>query len=141
MFELRGAARDRIAAAKLPQVAKDRLQTQIATAGADRLTEAAVGEMIKAEGDYIARMTESGAVRVPLFGEGSIQVGDRSLTMREMLDAFWGPQAQGSRSGAVHQGVLHRDDGRSPGHRPRARLRPLAPGRVARLRYAGPGAG
>ncbi|WIY31734.1 hypothetical protein [Paracidovorax citrulli] len=92
VFELRGAARDRIAAAKLPQVAKDRLQTQIATAGADRLTEAAVGEMIKAEGDYIARMTESGAVRVPLFGEGSIQVGDRSLTMREMLDAFWDPK-------------------------------------------------
>ncbi|MVT28781.1 hypothetical protein GO496_10640 [Acidovorax citrulli] len=41
-----------------------------------------MGEMIKAEGDYIARMTESGALRVPLFGEGSIQVGDRSLTMR-----------------------------------------------------------
>ncbi len=92
VFELRGAARDRIAAAKLPQAAKDRLQTQIATAGADRLTEAAVGELIKAEGDYIARMTESGAVRVPLFGEGSIQVGDRSLTMREMLDAFWDPK-------------------------------------------------
>ena len=92
VFELRGAARDRITAAKLPQVAKDRLQTQIATAGADRLTEAAVGELIKAEGDYIARMTESGAVRVPLFGEGSIQVGDRSLTMREMLDAFWDPK-------------------------------------------------
>ena len=89
VFELRGAARDRIGHAKLPQAAKDRLQAQIATAGADRLTEAAVGDLIKAEGDYIARMTESGAVRVPMFGESSIVVGDRSLTMKDMLDAFW----------------------------------------------------
>lgn len=91
VFTLRGAARDRIAAAKLPQAAKDRLQAQIATAGADRLTEAAVGDLIKAEGDYIARMTESGSVRVPVFGDGAITVGDRSLTMRDMLDAFWDP--------------------------------------------------
>ena len=91
VFTLRGAARERINAAKLPQAAKDRLQAQIATAGADRLTEAAVGDLIKAEGEYIARMTESGAVRVPMFGEGSIVAGDRSLTMRDMLDAFWDP--------------------------------------------------
>lgn len=91
VFELRGAARERIAAARLPQAAKDRLSAQIATATADRLTEAAVGDMLKAEGDYIARMTESGAVRVPMFGAGSIVVGDRSLSMRDMLDAFWDP--------------------------------------------------
>ncbi|MBX9831657.1 MAG: hypothetical protein K2X78_01245 [Burkholderiaceae bacterium] len=91
VFTLRGAARDRINAAKLPQAAKDRLQAQVSTAGSDRLTEAAVGDLIKAEGDYIARMTESGAVRVPMFGEGSITVGDRSLNMRDMLDAFWDP--------------------------------------------------
>lgn len=91
VFTLRGAARDRINAAKLPQAAKDRLQAQVAIAGADRLTEAAVGDLIKAEGDYIARMTESGAVRVPMFGAGSIVVGDRSLTMKDMLDAFWDP--------------------------------------------------
>lgn len=89
VFSLRAAARDRIGAAKLPQVAKDRLQVQIAIAGADRLTEAAVSDLIKAEGEYIARMTESGAVRVPMFGSGSIVVGDRSLTMVDMLDAFW----------------------------------------------------
>lgn len=98
VFSLRAAARDRIGAAKLPQAAKDRLQSVVATAGADRLTEAAVGDLIKAEGDYIARMTESGAVRVPMFGSGSIVVGDRSLTMRDMLDAFWDP--------------THRDHGR-----------------------------
>lgn len=91
VFELRGTARDRIGAAKLPQASKDRLLAQVATATADRLTEAAVGDLIKAEGDYVARLTESGAVRVPMFGQGSIQVGDRSLTMRDMLDAFWDP--------------------------------------------------
>lgn len=92
VFELRSAARERIAAAKLPQAAKDRLSAQVATAAADRLTEAALGDMIKTEGEYIARMSESGAVRVPAFGAGSIVVGDRSLNMRDMLDAFWDPQ-------------------------------------------------
>lgn len=91
VFEQRNAARDRVNAAKLPQASKDRLQTQIAMAAADRLTEAAVGDMIKAEGEYVARLTESGAVRVPMFGEGSIEVGDRSLNMRDMLDAFFDP--------------------------------------------------
>ncbi|WP_422847626.1 hypothetical protein ACOYR4_18610 [Acidovorax sp. M14] len=91
VFTLRGAARERINTAKLPQAAKDRLQAQVSIAGADRLTEAAVGDLIKAEGEYIARMTESGTVRVPMFGEGSMVVGDRSLTMRDMLDAFWDP--------------------------------------------------
>jgi hypothetical protein len=91
VYELRGAARDRIGAARLPQAAKDRLLGQIATAAADRLTEAAVGELIKAEGDYIARMTESGTVRVPAFGAGSINVEDRSLSIREMLNAFFDP--------------------------------------------------
>lgn len=91
VFELRGAARERINAAKLPQAAKERLLTQVATAGADRLTEAAVGDLIKAEGDYIARMTESGTVRVPAFGNGSINVEDRSVSIREMLTAFFDP--------------------------------------------------
>lgn len=91
VFTLRGAARDRIAGSRLPQAAKERLQAQIATAGADRLTEAAVGDLIKAEGGYIARITESGSVRVPMFGGGSIQVEDRSVAIRDMLDAFFDP--------------------------------------------------
>lgn len=91
VFEQRAAARERIGAAKLPQASRDRLLAQIATAGAERLTEAAVGDLIKTEGDYVARLTESGTVRVPMFGEGSITVGDRSLSMRDMLDAFWDP--------------------------------------------------
>ncbi len=91
VFELRGAARERIGAANLPAPSKERLLSQIATVGADRLTEAAVGELITAEGGYVARLTESGVVRVPMFGNGAIIVGDRSLTMRDMLDAFWDP--------------------------------------------------
>ena len=90
-FELRGAARDRVNAAKLPQASKDRLQAQVAIASADRLTEAAVGELIKAEGDYVARLTESGTVRVPMFGSGAITVEDRSVSIREMLNAFFDP--------------------------------------------------
>jgi hypothetical protein len=91
VYELRQAARDRIGAAKLPQASKDRLMHQVRHAGADRLTEAAIGDLIKAEGDYVARLTESGGVRVPMFGAGSIVVGDRSVTMRDMLDAFFDP--------------------------------------------------
>lgn len=91
VFTLRGAARERIATAKLPQVAKERLQAQIAAAGADRLTEAAVGDLIKAEGDYIARMTESGAVRVPDFVRGTSSEQDRPTVIRNMLDAFFDP--------------------------------------------------
>ena len=91
VFTLRGAARDRIAGSKLPQAAKDRLQAQIATAGADRLTEAAVGDLIKAEGDYIARFTESGTVRVPDFVRGTSSEQDRPAAIREMLDAFFDP--------------------------------------------------
>lgn len=98
VFELRGAARDRIAAAKLPQATKERLSEQIANAGADRLTEAAVAELIKKEGDYVARMAESGVVRVPVFGNGSIQLEDRSQGIREMLDAFFDPTHKQHRS-------------------------------------------
>lgn len=91
VFTLRGAARDRIAGSKLPQAAKERLQAQIATAGADRLTEAAVGDLIKAEGDYIARFTESGTVRVPDFVRGTSSEQDRPTMIRDMLDAFFDP--------------------------------------------------
>ncbi|MDD2711371.1 MAG: hypothetical protein PHU77_00485 [Simplicispira sp.] len=87
MFTVRQAALAKIAASRLPQPAKDRLQAQYAAA--ERFTEAEVDTAIKAEGDYLARFTESGAVRVPAFG--GIQVGDRSLTMRDMLDAFFDP--------------------------------------------------
>lgn len=95
---LRQAARERVQAARLPQPAKERLLAELATAGVERLSEAAVVERIKAEGEYIARMTESGAVRVPVFGAGAIEVQDRSAQMREMLDAFFDPAHKEHRS-------------------------------------------
>lgn len=98
VFTLRGAARERIAGSKLPQAAKERLQAQIANAGADRLTEAAVGDLIKAEGDYIARFTESGTVRVPDFVRGTSSEQDRPAAIREMLDAFFDPAHKNHRS-------------------------------------------
>lgn len=98
VFELRGAARERIGAAKLPQASKERLLAQIATAPAERLTEAAVGELITAEGGYVARLTESGAVRVPAFGAGAINVQDRSASIRDMLNAFFDPQHKDHRN-------------------------------------------
>ncbi len=89
MFTLRGQAVAIIAASKLPQVAKDRLQAQFASA--ERFTEADVTKAIAEESAYLARFTESGAVRVPVFGAGSIQVGDRSVQIKDMLDAFFDP--------------------------------------------------
>lgn len=89
MFTLRQTASTKISASRLPQPAKERLQAQFSAS--ERFTEAEVDAAIKSEGDYLARFTESGAVRVPMFGSGSIQVGDRSLGMRDMLDAFFDP--------------------------------------------------
>jgi hypothetical protein len=89
MIELRQRATAKISASKLPQVAKDKLQGDFA--GRERFAEADVDKAITAEGEYLARFTESGAVRVPMFGTGSIQVGDRSVAIKDMLDAFFDP--------------------------------------------------
>ena len=89
MFTLRQTARDKVNASRLPQPAKDRLNARFGSA--ERFVEADVDTAIKEEGDYLARFTESGAVRVPLFGSGSAQVQDRSVAIKDMLDAFFDP--------------------------------------------------
>lgn len=89
VFVARQGAAARIGGSKLPQAAKDRLVAQLNDAPIERLTEAAVDESIKAEGVYIGRFTESGAVRVPAFGD--ISVEDRSVKIGEMLTAFFDP--------------------------------------------------
>jgi hypothetical protein len=89
MIELRQRAGSKISASKLPQVAKDRLQSQFA--GQARFVEADVDRAIADEGAYLARFTESGAVRVPMFGTGSVEVGDHSVQIKDMLDAFFDP--------------------------------------------------
>lgn len=89
MIEMRQLSRDKIADSKLPQVAKNKLIAQFA--GTARFTEAEVDKAITEEAAYLARFTESGNVRVPMFGAGSIVVGDKSLVVGEMLDAFFDP--------------------------------------------------
>ena len=89
MLALRTVAAGTIAASKLPQVAKDKLTGQFA--GMERFTEADVAKAITDEAAYLGRFTESGAVRVPVFGAGSISVGDRSVQIKDMLDAFFDP--------------------------------------------------
>lgn len=89
MFTLRQTAASKIAASKLPAPAKEKLTAQFNAL--ERFTEASIDDAIKAEGTYLARFTESGAVRVPAFGGGSIEVGDRSVQIKEMLDAFFDP--------------------------------------------------
>lgn len=98
MLALRTQATGLIAASKLPQLAKDRLTGQFA--GMDRFTEAQVTQAITDEAAYLARFTESGAVRVPVFGAGAIEVGDRSVQIKDMLNAFFDPAHKDHR--AVH---------------------------------------
>ncbi|WP_058642043.1 phage major capsid protein [Pseudacidovorax intermedius] len=87
MLQVRQAAAVKITGSKLPQLAKDRLAANFA--GMERFTEAQVDDAIKSEGEYLARFTESGSVRVPAFG--NIEVGDRSAQIKDMLDAFFDP--------------------------------------------------
>ncbi|HSV81485.1 MAG TPA: hypothetical protein VLK85_19995 [Ramlibacter sp.] len=96
MIELRQTARTKIAGSKLPQAAKDKLTAQFGSTA--RFVEADVDKAITDEGAYLARFTESGAVRVPMFGgAGSIEVGDRSVAMKDMLDAFFDPKHKNHR--------------------------------------------
>ncbi|MFE8644131.1 hypothetical protein ACFX58_03490 [Sphingomonas sp. NCPPB 2930] len=96
MLQLRQRATTKIAASKLPAAAKDKLDAQFAAT--ERFTEAQIDLAIKAEGEYLARFTESGSVRVPMFGNGDIQLGDRSLQMKDMIDAFFDPKHKDHRS-------------------------------------------
>lgn len=89
LVECRIVARDLIAAAKLPQPAKDKL--------AERFTEATapfeatdVSAAIEAERQYLARFTESG--KPVIHFDEAVQVEDRSKTVASMLDAFFDPE-------------------------------------------------
>lgn len=88
MLRLREASTRRIHATNLPAFVKDRLQATLDAR--ERFTEADVDQLIKTEREYIARFTESGTVRM---GDGArVTVEDRSLAIRDMLDAFFDPQ-------------------------------------------------
>lgn len=85
MIGLRQSAARLVAASKLPQPAKERLTARFETEA--RFTEAEVTQAIKDEGEYLGRFAEAGA-RVPAF---QIEVGDRSVQVSDMLDAFFNP--------------------------------------------------
>ncbi len=96
MFRVRQAAATKLASCNLPGPAKERLQAQLD--GMDRFTEAKVDELIASERAYLARMTESGSVRL---GDGSrLEVQDRSVVINDMLDAFFDPKHKDHRAHA-----------------------------------------
>ena len=82
--EARMHARSAVAGSTLPKAAKDKLLPELLAR--DRLTEAEVDTAIKGEREYLARFTESGR---PTGGMPRIEVGDRSVAMADMLDAFF----------------------------------------------------
>ncbi|GBG03904.1 hypothetical protein AZSI13_32310 [Azospira sp. I13] len=94
MVEARAQARDAIAASTLPQPAKDRLQRDFAAR--ERFVEADVATAINAEREYLARFVEGNRVRMDHFTD--IQVGDRSVQIAGMLDAFFDPAHQDHRN-------------------------------------------
>lgn len=87
MVEARANARASIAASNLPQAAKDKLLADFNAR--DRFVEADVTAAITAEREYLSRFTESGRVSVG-FGDGA-RAEDRSVTIGNMLDAFFNP--------------------------------------------------
>lgn len=94
MFRVRQAAATKVAGCNLPGPAKERLQAQLD--GMERFTEAQVDELIAGERAYLARMTESGTVRL---GDGSrLEVQDRSIVIKDMLDAFFDPKHKDHRT-------------------------------------------
>lgn len=98
LVEARGAARVKIEATRLPQPVKERLVARFN--GLARFTEADVDNEIKAERDFVVRMAESlgadlGKVKVDT---GDIEVGDRSKSIADMLDAFFDPKHKDHRS-------------------------------------------
>lgn len=92
MIGLRQSAARLVAASKLPQPAKERLTARFETEA--RFTEAEVSQAIKDEGEYLGRFAEAGA-RVPAF---QIEVGDRSVQIGDMLNAFFDPTHKDHRS-------------------------------------------
>ena len=87
MFRTRSTAAIKVAGCGLPPAARERVQQQLDAR--ERFTEAEVDQLIKDERAYLARFTESGAVR--MGGLGNIEVQDRSVAMKDMLDAFFDP--------------------------------------------------
>lgn len=85
MVEARAAARAKIKASNLPEIAKEKLEAHFAACG--DFKESEVLEAIQSELDYLAKFTEA---TVKDLGEGRAAVTkDRLETVSERLDAFF----------------------------------------------------
>lgn len=84
---VRESAQNKIRMSKLPPAAQDKLLKQFA--GLHRFTEAQVTQAIIDEREYLAKFVESG--KVTGLGGLDIEVGDRSVAISEMLDAYFDP--------------------------------------------------
>jgi len=87
MVEAKSYMRETVAASKLPDAAKQKLRDQFG-AMAD-FKEAQVDAAIKAEGEYLAKFTESGK---PSGMGGAVHLEDRADKVNEMLDDFFRPK-------------------------------------------------
>ncbi len=87
MLRLREAATRTVLGTNLPQFTKDRLLAQLDAR--ERFTEADVAKLIADERKYVARFSESG--RVAIGSGDDLQVQDRGLVVKDMLDAFFDP--------------------------------------------------
>ncbi|MBL3601295.1 MAG: hypothetical protein JMN25_15760 [gamma proteobacterium endosymbiont of Lamellibrachia anaximandri] len=89
MAEARSNARVTIAGCGLPEVSRDRLMAQFANN--ERFVEADVTAAIKAEREYLGKVTQTG--RVEGLGDASFIEGgeDRSEKVQAMLDDFFDP--------------------------------------------------
>lgn len=88
LVEARLAAREVIAAARLPQPAKDRLLARF-TEAQTPFTREEVTKAVDEERAYLARFTESG--KPVIHFDDTVQVEDRSIRIAGMLDAFFDP--------------------------------------------------
>jgi hypothetical protein len=91
LVEARQAAATKINATTLPQPSKDALIARFAKLA--RFSEADVDTEIKSEREFAVRMAESLGIDKGkvAFAAGDIQVGDRSVAIAAMLDAFFDP--------------------------------------------------
>lgn len=88
LVDARSHASAAIAASKLPAAAKTRLVE--AFNARDKFTKAEVDASIKTEGEYIAKFTESGKVRVEGATGADIHIGESEFEKADdMLDAFF----------------------------------------------------
>lgn len=89
--EAKATARALIAESTLPNVAKEKLKAEFEAQTA-HFTEAVVTAKIKAEGEYLAKFTESGKVKAGDFNDTRV-TEDRADRVQNMLDDFFTPKA------------------------------------------------